>query len=557
MGTNFCNLNFLKGRFSRLKSLKDSLNTKLKNSYGRLTIRNDYKQLSKRFKKFKNNLKRYTLKSGNYGDTNSEINSSFDEQYNDVFKNIDNDFFDDDPADNTLQFDDNLFEPSSNEIILKELNLQGSSKLWIGKDYCNFIIKDFDNLKTPFNDFIDRSKMPRMPWHDVAGCVTGAAARDVARHFIQRWNYTKMKKARNNYDYPLLLPKAYNCFKVPKQLELKCSKCSVQCLRSVSQWSAGVSYTESSIHNAMKHLIQTAKHYIYIENQFFISLNDNNETTRNEISNCIYERIIKAHKNHEKFRVYVFIPLVPGYEGEYGRGSGVALHTITHYNNKSINNLLKRLSDASIDPLNYICFFSLRTWSELNGKLVTELIYVHSKLMIIDDRACIIGSANINDRSLLGNRDSEFALLIQDTELKPGFMNNEHVEVGKFCSTLRQKLFKEFLGDFTNITSTSANIKATKQTAFSNSNVSGRVVNSESVIATKNLTSSSNNSSPFHRLNNEFIDPCNDEFYKHVILKYASQNTKIYEEVSLFWQINCDLAVAYYFVYYSLLRLLM
>lgn len=30
--------------------------------------------------------------------------------------------------------------------------------------------------------------------------------------------------------------------------------------------------------------------------------------------------------------------------------------------------------------------------------------------MIIDDRKVIIGSANINDRSLLGNRDSEIAV---------------------------------------------------------------------------------------------------------------------------------------------------
>lgn len=41
-------------------------------------------------------------------------------------------------------------------------------------------------------DEIDRNKQPRMPWHDIA-CVTyGKAARDVARHFIQRWNFTKV-----------------------------------------------------------------------------------------------------------------------------------------------------------------------------------------------------------------------------------------------------------------------------------------------------------------------------------------------------------------------------
>lgn len=34
-------------------------------------------------------------------------------------------------------------------------------------------------------------------------------------------------------------------------------------------------------------------------------------------------------------------------------------------------------------------------------------VYVHSKIMIVDDRYALIGSANINDRSLLGSRDSE------------------------------------------------------------------------------------------------------------------------------------------------------
>lgn len=41
-------------------------------------------------------------------------------------------------------------------------------------------------------DFIDRYSTPRMPWHDIASVVHGKAARDVARHFIQRWNFTKV-----------------------------------------------------------------------------------------------------------------------------------------------------------------------------------------------------------------------------------------------------------------------------------------------------------------------------------------------------------------------------
>lgn len=38
------------------------------------------------------------------------------------------------------------------------------------------------------------------------------------------------------------------------------------------------------------------------------------------------------------------------------------------------------------------------------------MIYVHSKGMIVDDEYVIIGSANINQRSMEGTRDTEIAM---------------------------------------------------------------------------------------------------------------------------------------------------
>lgn len=35
-------------------------------------------------------------------------------------------------------------------------SLDGSAKYWVGKDYVNFIVKDFTKLDSPFDDFIDR-----------------------------------------------------------------------------------------------------------------------------------------------------------------------------------------------------------------------------------------------------------------------------------------------------------------------------------------------------------------------------------------------------------------
>jgi hypothetical protein len=43
-------------------------------------------------------------------------------------------------------------------------------------------------------------------------------------------------------------------------------------------------------------------------------------------------------------------------------------------------------------------------------KSVTHMIYVHSKMMLVDDEYVIIGSANINERSMAADRDTELCI---------------------------------------------------------------------------------------------------------------------------------------------------
>ncbi|KAL1132099.1 hypothetical protein AAG570_010057 [Ranatra chinensis] len=328
-----------------------------------------------------------------------------------------------------------------------------TTKLWIGKDYTNFIVKDFNNLHQPFQDLVDRNVTPRMPWHDVGAMVEGSAARDLARHFIQRWNATKMEKAKINSQYPYLVPKAYKVYNKDFQIpDINKVQVSCQVVRSVSHWSAGfldVDTWEGSIHEAYVDAISKARHYIYIENQFFISFPSPH--VKNQVSDAIYKRIMRAHKEGSVFRVYIVLPLLPGFEGEVGTPSGTALHSITHWNYASISrgkdSLLGRLKESGIqNPSEYITFHGLRKHSVLNCEPITELIYVHSKLLIADDRLVICGSANINDRSLIGKRDSEIAVVIEDEEFKKGVMNGEPYLRGKFSGCLREYLFKEHLG---------------------------------------------------------------------------------------------------------------
>jgi phospholipase D1/2 len=105
------------------------------------------------------------------------------------------------------------------------------------------------------------------------------------------------------------------------------------------------------------------------------------------------------------------------------------------------------LSDPNIsDPDDYISFYGLRTHGVIGGKPVTEIVYVHSKLMIIDDDKVIIGSANINDRSQVGNHDSEIAMVVNDGDKLQSTLAGNNRAVSKFAYTLRTNIFKEIMG---------------------------------------------------------------------------------------------------------------
>jgi phosphatidylserine/phosphatidylglycerophosphate/cardiolipin synthase-like enzyme len=115
---------------------------------------------------------------------------------------------------------------------------------------------------------MDRSTLPRMPWHDISVRLCGAAAHDVEHHFVQRWNYLRRQKSTApKRPTPMLLPN------VPRQLDgddprIGSSHTSlhtqVQILRSVSAWSTGVDQPEHSIMNAYVELIESSHHFVYI-----------------------------------------------------------------------------------------------------------------------------------------------------------------------------------------------------------------------------------------------------------------------------------------------------
>lgn len=53
-----------------------------------------------------------------------------------------------------------------------------------------------------------------------------------------------------------------------------------------------------------------------------------------------------------------------------------------------------------------------------------------------------LGSANINDRSMLGKRDSEMAVVVEDTEFQLSVMDGESYQAGSFALSLRDECFR-------------------------------------------------------------------------------------------------------------------
>ncbi|KAJ6153804.1 Phospholipase D eukaryota [Penicillium chermesinum] len=307
-------------------------------------------------------------------------------------------------------------------------------QLWPGKDYSNPRIQDFYDLDKPYEEMYDRNVVPRMPWHDISMHVVGQPARDLTRHFVQRWNYI-LRQRKPTRPTPFLLPPPDFDPADLEALGLD-GTCEVQILRSSSMWSTGTpDVTEHSIMNAYVKLIEESEHFVYIENQFFISTCEiDGRKIENLIGDALVERIVRAAKNGEAWRAVIVIPLMPGFQNTVDSEGGTSVRLI--------------MQSLGIEPEDYIQFFSLRTWGKIGPQkqLVTEQLYIHAKCMVVDDRAAIIGSANINERSMLGSRDSEVAAVVRDTDTITSTMDGKPYVVGRFPHTLRMRLMREHLG---------------------------------------------------------------------------------------------------------------
>ncbi|CDZ98423.1 Phospholipase D1 [Phaffia rhodozyma] len=499
--------------------------------------------------------------------------------------------------------------------------------LFPGQDYNNARVLDFQAVDDYASNAVDMTSVARMPWHDTSMTIMGPAVIDLCQHFAERWNFVKhlKYKHKDGYDW-LALPSPYEadidaCDKTLEERrsdpeagldearrserrrehphlaewmdrgrqfyhpyhfhpstepraeeQIPRGSCRVQVVRSAGDWSHGV-LVEDSIQRAYAQLIMEANHFIYIENQFFITETSAGQTpVVNTVGQALVDRIVSAARSGTKFKVIIMIPEMPAFPGDLSAQGGLKAIMGAQYRsiNRGGHSIIEMIEKEGIDPTEYIRWYNLRCYDRINapksylekmekdsgvsyfeaqialakiwvgsddigdkqtdevnikipmdesgevdqlesadtGKTVqgvkmpktveeaqavidrfekaapynddqvednvgqhalnskdgllstswtgtqeeeleayiTELCYIHSKIMIVDDRRVICGSANLNDRSMCGDRDSEIALVVEDMDTVEMTMDGKKYEGARFAKQWRHQLMKEHLG---------------------------------------------------------------------------------------------------------------
>lgn len=135
-------------------------------------------------------------------------------------------------------------------------------------------------------------------------------------------------------------------------------------MRSASNWSLGLDRKENSIQEAYLSLIENSNHYIYIENQFFISSTSCEKSVENQIVQKLADRVIRAIKRKEKFMVIIVIPLLPALSGDILQKDGFVTRTQIEWHSRTISkgarSLIQQVQKVENDWQKYIKIFGMR-----------------------------------------------------------------------------------------------------------------------------------------------------------------------------------------------------
>ena len=334
-----------------------------------------------------------------------------------------------------------------------------------------------DDFYQNYAPSIEKKYGPREPWHDIHCKLEGPIAYDVFQNFFERWRKQGLPKESPILEIDTSIMHIIKDSQLPAYEDSKRWTCRL--FRSITDDSAifdrpkKISYrqnkkTEISILEAYVHAIRKAQNFIYIENQYFFGSSYawkvglkhgfNKPNCPHIIPFEIAQKISSKIRNNERFVAYILVPMFP--EGD---PTSVVSQEILYYQRKTMEMMYKTIAStlkevgSRQEPRDFLLFLCLAK-REGEGNHMSRLekpdegaenpmafklresmrcpIYVHSKMIIIDDVYIIVGSANINQRSMAGTRDTEIAVGGRQNEYG---VENPSGEV----STFRKSLFIE------------------------------------------------------------------------------------------------------------------
>jgi phospholipase D1/2 len=275
------------------------------------------------------------------------------------------------------------------------------NEIFPGQDFNNNRIMDFQSVGQWQANELSKAEYGRMPWHDVAMGLMGDCVYDIAEHFVLRWNFIKRDKYKrdkgvdwltlegrlgDDEDLVAVQRPKYPCgdyvqhpFQPLSTKPLgKQGNARAQIIRSSADWSSGI-LTEHSIQNAYKEIISKAEHFVYIENQFFITATgDQQRPILNTIGRSIVDACVRAGKEGRKFRVIIVIPAIPGFAGDLRQNEATGTRAIMDYQYKSINrgehSIYGQISAQGVDPKQHVFVFNLRAYDRINKTPALEAL---------------------------------------------------------------------------------------------------------------------------------------------------------------------------------------
>ena len=249
------------------------------------------------------------------------------------------------------------------------------------------------------------------PTHEVGVMMEGPVVGDLEMTFLERWNDATRNALRPEIPaVPTLPPTTPSTTQVGTH--------SVQVLHTYGITEPGYSWSpagEFTVWASYFNAIRKASSYVYIEDQYFMPFDFPprfaGKPDLGQASDVVYQLGAAIERG---VKVLVLVPSVteepgplPKYQ-KYQRDIGVDYL-------RGVAARAGRPNDFTIVALS-------------NG---TESIYVHAKVMIVDDELAVLGSANVNQKSM--THDLEVDIAVIDSE-------------GVFAKEMRKTLWAEHLG---------------------------------------------------------------------------------------------------------------